>query len=147
MLVLQHSDCQFLVITGRDKSQYEDLKDIEMPDSVSLLGWTDQMAELIKLSTLVLTKAGGSTIMECIAAHKPIVINKIIPGQEEGNAELIKRYRLGIVAQTPSRISQAITTILNDYPAYQNRLARAAQPDAAHEILVFLRARLDSKNS
>ena len=40
---------------------------------------------------LVISKAGGATVQEAIAARCPMIVNQVIPGQEEGNARLIWR--------------------------------------------------------
>jgi len=48
-----------------------------------LLGWTNQMPELMMRSHLVIGKAGGATVQEAIAARCPLIINQVIPGQEE----------------------------------------------------------------
>ncbi|MEI7818525.1 MAG: glycosyltransferase [bacterium] len=138
-------DTIYLVITGRDTDLAEGLKpdNFTMPDNCIHIGWTTKMPEYIKRSSLVITKAGGSTVMECIAARKPMIINKVIPGQEEGNAELVDRYNLGAVVSKPLEIRQAIETILADPEGYTERLTKLARPDASNQILEFLRDRLD----
>lgn len=35
--------------------------------------------------------------MECIAVKRPMIITKVLPGQEEGNAETVRKYGLGDV--------------------------------------------------
>ena len=136
---------RLVVVAGRDTRLYQLLKNgaQPLPKQVLLVGWTDKMPELIKGSQLVVTKAGGSTVMECIAARKPMIINKVIPGQEEGNAELIARYHLGELAQTPIDICHAIEAILNHYESYQDALERHSRPNAAYDILAFARKRLN----
>jgi processive 1,2-diacylglycerol beta-glucosyltransferase len=62
-------------------------------DRVKVLGWTNQMPELMMSHHLVISKAGGATVQEAIAARCPMIVNQVIPGQEEGNAELIWRYQ------------------------------------------------------
>jgi len=134
----------FLIVTGRDIDLYEGLSDknFALSENCKLIAWTNQMPEIIKNSELVITKAGGSTVMECIAAKKPMIINKVIPGQEEGNAELVERYQLGAVVSNPVAIREAISTIRADLPSYTTRLAKLSQPDASAKILAFIRQRL-----
>lgn len=149
-LVSTHFPYQRLVVvTGRDTRLHQLLENSTqpLPEQVLLLGWTDKMQELIKGSQLVITKAGGSTVMECIAARKPMIINKIIPGQEEGNAELVSRYHLGEIAQTPIDVCHAIDTILNHEASYLEALGRHSRPNAAYDILAFLRKRLEDKQA
>ena len=46
------------------------------------------MPELMMSNHLVISKAGSAIVQEAIAARCPMIINQVIPGQEEGNAEL-----------------------------------------------------------
>lgn len=133
-----------VTITGRDDELYEAIRDDEiwsLPHAL-LLSWTDNMAGLIRASDIVITKAGGSTVMECVTAIKPLIINKIIPGQEEGNAELVSQYGLGKIARKSSEIVSAIREITADYPNYIKRLTEQSRPTAATDILTFVQQRL-----
>ncbi len=135
-----------IVVAGRDNELYEALKDDAMwklPHSL-LLGWTNDMPQLLRGSQAVITKAGGSTVMECIAAEKPLIINKIIPGQEEGNAEFVQIARLGLIATKPAEIAAGLQTIFSHYQEYEQRLSQESRPTAAHDILAFIQARLDA---
>ena len=55
-------------------------------------------------SHLLISKAGGATVQETIAASCPMIINQIVPGQEAGNAQLIRETRSGVIATTPDEI-------------------------------------------
>ncbi|HRY91697.1 MAG TPA: glycosyltransferase [Candidatus Gracilibacteria bacterium] len=76
-------DTNVIVITGRDeklKPKFE--KYVQNKNTIKLIGWTDQMPAYLKTCDLVITKAGGATVMECVACQKPMIITSIIPGQE-----------------------------------------------------------------
>lgn len=133
------SDYNLIIVCGRDKEIKDKLNEVINKDNTALIGWTEDMPEYIKSSDIVVTKAGGATIMECIAAEKPMVITSTIPGQEEGNAELIKRHQLGIViAATAMSISESIEFIRRNYPLYQRNLKKHSKPDAAFKIAEFI---------
>lgn len=145
-ILSNYPDHTLLVITGRDKELYRQLKKDTIwsaPHSY-LMSWTQQMPQLIKSSDIVITKAGGSTVMECISAKKPIIINKIIPGQEEGNAELVERFALGQIANKTKDIITALNDIYKEYADYQTRLQAFSKPQASHVILDFLSKRLSN---
>ncbi|MEZ5326732.1 MAG: hypothetical protein R3F19_16925 [Verrucomicrobiales bacterium] len=55
---------------------------------VAVLGWCTNIPHLMATHDFILTKAGGATTHECLASGIPMGINYIVPGQEEGNAEL-----------------------------------------------------------
>ncbi|MCS7063331.1 MAG: PHP domain-containing protein [Methylacidiphilales bacterium] len=107
-----------------------------------VLGWTDQMPRLLKTHHFVVTKAGGATIQEAIAAACPIIINQIVPGQEEGNYDLIRHLQGGILAEKPSDVARHITHALQHNAAlwsyWRSNLQKAARPDAALRIAEFI---------
>lgn len=122
------------VILGRNKTAIEYLGSKLSANNIKLTGWTDDIAQKLAVSHIVISKAGGSTTQECIAMKKPMVINKIIPGQEEGNVKLIEKHRVGIVATKPEDAKKACLKIIKDYPAYQKRLNELSHKDSAEEI-------------
>jgi UDP-N-acetylglucosamine:LPS N-acetylglucosamine transferase len=130
-------DAQVIVVTGRDKILYDKLKTNFGP-TIHLVDWTNEMPKFILASDLIITKAGGSTVMECIGAQKPVIICKIIPGQEEGNAEYITKHHLGVVALEPDMIGHAAQKILTHQGIYKRNLKQATQPNAALTIAKFL---------
>ena len=55
------------------------------PDRFKVLGFTTEMADLMRISTLFVGKPGGLSSSECMAAGLPMVIINPIPGQEVRN--------------------------------------------------------------
>jgi processive 1,2-diacylglycerol beta-glucosyltransferase len=68
-----------------------------------VLGWTDKIPELMLSSHVVVSKAGGATTHECVAAGVPMIITQVIPGQEAGNARLIVDHGAGAYGLTPTQ--------------------------------------------
>ncbi len=139
-------DTQIVAITGRDEPLYNKLKTNFGP-TIKLIGWTEKMPQFILASDLVITKAGGSTVMECLGAIKPVIICKIIPGQEEGNAEYITKHHLGIVALEPEMIAHAAHKILDNMPSYCKSLNKVAIPQASLSIASFLLDLIENNQS
>lgn len=128
-----------IVISGRDSKLLPKLQKYTAQNNVKVYGWTDKMPQFIQSSDLVISKAGGATVMECIAAGKPMIITSIIPGQETGNAELIKRYHLGIIADTPkSDILESVEFIRKNYKTYIKNISKQSKPAAALNVADFL---------
>lgn len=136
--ILSKDKFNLAVICGRDKELYKKLLPHQRDKNFHLVGWTDAMPSYMLASDIIITKAGGSTIQECIAAHKPVVINQIIPGQEQGNALYVEKNQLGIVALTNPEIINAIKQINDHYKAYLKNLKVVANPDAAGQIAEYL---------
>ncbi len=80
---------------------------------VEILGWTNRMPELLMSHHLVITKAGGATVQEAIAARTPVIISQVVPGQEEGNARLIVENECGCIAPDPEAILEALNSAFN----------------------------------
>ncbi len=74
----------------------------------TVLGWTDQIPRLLLTHHAVVSKAGGATVQEAIAARCPMIVNQIVPGQEEGNYELLRRHGIGAFAATPEAVRDAL---------------------------------------
>ena len=127
--------CNIIVITGRDRESESKLRPYGLYENVKIIGWTDKMPAYIMASDIVLTKSGGATVMECIAAAKPMIITSTIAGWEQGNAELIRQNKLGIVEPKRNQnISKSIQTIQKSYKMYQKNLKKISNPGAALAI-------------
>ena len=66
-----------------------------------------ELPQLLRSSHLLISKAGGAITQEAIAAGCPIIVNQIVPGQEEGNARLIADNAAGTVAISNSEVVAA----------------------------------------
>ena len=102
---------------------------------LQLLGWTNQMPELLARSHLVIGKAGGAVVQEAMAARCPIIVNQVIPGQEEGNARLVEELGIGVVAEGRKEVARRVREALANggelWRQWRRRIERASRPDAA----------------
>lgn len=139
-LVREPKDYNVIVIMGKNVKLKAKLDVFAQDKNVRIMGWTDDLPYFINVADLVMTKPGGATTMECIGAKKPMLITQIIPGQEEGNAELIKRHKLGIIsAEKSSLIRKNIATIRQNQAKYEKNLAKLSKPEAALDIARFIK--------
>lgn len=132
---------QILVICGKYENVYQELSKRKYFPSTRIFSWVDNMANYLRAADLIVTKAGGAIVTECLAAGKPIIITQITPGQEEGNAELIKRHELGFVETEPDKIVSLIVKLVNSpekIKELQNRVRNFSLPDAAYQIATFI---------
>lgn len=60
--------------------------------------FTPQIAPYMAAADIVMGKAGPNVLFESVTLGKPFLATTFLPGQEEGNLELIRRYGLGWVA-------------------------------------------------
>jgi processive 1,2-diacylglycerol beta-glucosyltransferase len=80
----------------------------KLPHPFRVEGWMKDLPERIAASHLIVAKAGGATVQECLAAGTPLVMSQIIPGQEEGNALLLNRSESGCAATSPLEIAASV---------------------------------------
>jgi processive 1,2-diacylglycerol beta-glucosyltransferase len=114
----------------------------ETGSSFEIVGWTDQLPRMMSESHLLISKAGGATTQEAIAAKCPMIVNQIVPGQEEGNARLIAETNCGVIATDSSAIlkatAQAFAHDLQTWREWSANIARLSRPRAALEIASLL---------
>ncbi len=107
-----------------------------LPDGrVDIIGWTTRIPELLRTHDVVICKAGGAILHEVLAARIPAVIDYVVPGQEEGNAEMLLSRNCALRTETAQATGEAVAKILAD-EGRLGRLMRAnmlpiSVPDAA----------------
>lgn len=108
------------------------------PASCEILGWTDRIPELLMTHHLALGKAGGATTQESINALCPLLVNQIVPGQEEGNFELLRRAGSGALTESPASVVDMVHAAFEHdallWLQWRANLRRLARPAAARDI-------------
>ena len=120
---------QLVIIAGRNQALQKKLQTVvknQNLQSVSVLGWTDQTADYIRAADLVITKPGGLTTSECLAAKAPLLLISPIPGHEEGNARYLEKLEVAIFPRKISEIGPEVEKIL----AGKNQLKVQEKPAA-----------------
>lgn len=137
---LKRLNKQVVIICGRNKRVLRPLSWLfAQSQNITIVGWTDRMPEYITAADVVVTKAGGSTVMECLALRRPLIVNRVIPGQEEGNAKLIERNKLGFIEYRPKAIARKAATVLNNRENFARQLDKyQADPGAARKVADFI---------
>jgi UDP-N-acetylglucosamine:LPS N-acetylglucosamine transferase len=147
-VIYENRDYNVIVVTGRNDTLMPRIEHLKFEKNVAILGWTTNVPQLMLSSDLIITKAGGATVMECIAAKKPMIITQVIPGQEEGNAELIKKHNLGIILEKGKKgitnLNDHIKNIRKDYAKYETALKMQSKPKAALQIAKLIVSELES---
>lgn len=125
------------VTAGRDEALLAAVRRCAGPRA-RVVGWTDRLPELMLEHDLVLTKAGGATTHECIAANLPMVFTQVIPGQEAGNARLVVEAGGGMMGVGPRRAAEAVRRLFaHDRSAWRScklALARLGDPGGAERV-------------
>jgi UDP-N-acetylglucosamine:LPS N-acetylglucosamine transferase len=138
--LLKIADVELTVTTGRNAALKAKLEHrlLEYGNRVRILGWTNQMPQLLMSHHLLIGKAGGATVQETIAAACPMIINQVIPGQEEGNARLIEMLGGGLVARNikeiPELVEKAFADGARQWLKWRTNLQKISRADSAARI-------------
>jgi processive 1,2-diacylglycerol beta-glucosyltransferase len=136
-------DMQVVAIAGKNKrlrASFERLA-ANADKKTYVFGYTERMAEFMKMADVVVTKPGGLTTTECIVSNVPIVAVSPIPGQEEQNAGYLVNSGQGLWAHKDENPADLVKELLesplrmSQIKAMQKELAR---PDAARAICRIL---------
>lgn len=142
--ILEACSASLTVCVGRDLALRQTIESVasDYPGRVELLGWTDEMPRMMMSHNLVITKAGGATVQEALAACCPLIINQVVPGQEEGNWELIRRIEGGALASSPQEVASWTQKALADNAAlakrWRDNLCAVCRADSSLQIAKHL---------
>lgn len=81
---------------------------------LTLHGWSNEIPELMMASHVVISKAGGATTQEAIAALTPMLVTHIVPGQEEGNFLLLKKYGAGFHTPDATQVIEVLDRLFDN---------------------------------
>ena len=119
-LLQASSEVHVTIVLGKNiRLLYTRAKEIqrEFPGRVKLIGWTRRVPSLLNTHHLVVGKAGGATVHEAIAAQCPMIVYHLVPGQEEGNLQLLEILGAGRLAENPAQITAIMRDLLRDRAA------------------------------
>jgi processive 1,2-diacylglycerol beta-glucosyltransferase len=118
---------QVIIVCGKNKKLYQSLEEVIAQGRNLMLRFefVDNVEELMTISDLIITKAGGLTVSEALTKHLPLVIYKPIPGQEEENAHFIQRIGAGCVADNEAELGQLLNRFLR-HPEEIEKMRRKA---------------------
>jgi processive 1,2-diacylglycerol beta-glucosyltransferase len=145
--ILDHHDwpTELTIVLGRNvRKLYRRAREIKdaYPGRVRIKGWSRRVPELLCSHHLVVGKAGGATVHEALAARCPMLIHHLVPGQEEGNLQLLQTIGAGGLAETEESLASSLRDLLSDQAALWRRqkrqLNRHARPQAAISAANFL---------
>lgn len=102
-----------IFITGKDSERKRQLEELTKDNTnFNILGFTNQVAALMKTTDLLITKPGGLTVTEALATATPLLLFSPIPGIEEDNARFLEMNNLGYWARNKHQLNELITVFL-----------------------------------
>jgi len=118
---------QTIVICGKNEEAQAQVRNVVGEDNrlFKVLGYTNRMHDLMKISDLFIGKPGGLTTAECLACSLPMVIITPIPGQEERNSDHLLEDGVAVRCNELTTIAFKIDRLLDD-PTRLERMRQSA---------------------
>ncbi len=129
---------QLAVVTGDDEELLHDVRAINWQIPTHLYGYVDDLPLRLRAADAVITKAGGLTVAESLAAGAPLFIIQSMPMHEQGNAAYVVAGGAGLRAENPADLVDALRgTLANDchlLSAMADNARRLGRPRAAYDV-------------
>ena len=111
-------DLQIIVITGRNETLKEKLeKSLEkytIDKNISILGFTQDMNDILSAVDIIVSKPGGLTTTECLLKELPMIIPYYIPGQEEENMDFLSNCGAALRTSKKFTISVLLKVLIDN---------------------------------
>jgi processive 1,2-diacylglycerol beta-glucosyltransferase len=80
-------------------------------DKIIIFGMAKDMDELMRVSDVLISKAGGITVSEATACALPIIMFRPYPGQEIYNRDYLINHNAGFLANKPKDVYEQVKSI------------------------------------
>jgi len=114
---------------------------------VVLFGFTDKVPQLMAVSDLMITKAGGISTTEAVNMKLPMVLYGSIPGQETWNENMLVSHGAAEKADKVKSIPGIVDRILSSdevYGTFREGLKLVRKSDAAKCIVDTVMSEIDA---
>lgn len=137
-----------IAIAGHDARVHRRLARIDSCGNVNLgvLGWTEDVASLMREASVLVTKPGGVTLAEAARCGLPVVMFGGIPGPETVNAQRLVNAGAGLLTQSAEEAALKVEELLLDderRASLSLRSRQLARPLAASKIADLALNRLE----
>lgn len=138
------NEFQIIAIAGKNKKLYTEFQNQAKKSNkvIKVFGFVDNMEEIMAISDIAISKAGGLTVSECLALDLPLIISHPFPGQEEANTRYLLNNQAAFIAEKPEEIISIIKRVLNNQDILANvreNMQKIAKPNAALEIVKLIK--------
>jgi 1,2-diacylglycerol 3-beta-galactosyltransferase len=105
-----------VVVTGRNEALRGKLTELapSLPAPMTILGYCNNIPDLMRAADLLVTKAGPGTIAEANVTEVPVVVYDYVPGQERGNLDYVRSNGIGVVALTTADVVRSVRRVVQN---------------------------------
>lgn len=133
-------DIQIVAVAGKSEKNQNQFKNLAQSSNknVVILGYTNQVPELMQIADFVISKPGGLTTTEILVSQVPFLIINPVPGQEEENANFLTNNGAAARIWDVKRAEPFIEQFISDSFRIENMKAmqkHIAKPNSTKEIV------------
>jgi 1,2-diacylglycerol 3-beta-galactosyltransferase len=129
---------QLIVVCGRNEKLRRRLARVNFPNRALVLGFVDNMPDLMRGADLLVSKAGPGAIGEALATEVPILLTSYLPGQETANVTFVTESGLGLYTPKPEQLLEAVQELAQPdserWRSMSERAAEISRPYASLDI-------------
>ena len=127
-----------VIVAGADARLAEDIREITAHTPIRTFGHVANVRQLMAAADVLVSKAGGMTLAEAMAAELPLVTYGSLPGQERRNERFASRAGVALAARSPAELAAALQRALGDSGVRERlraRMRRLGRPDASRRVV------------
>src|SRR5262245_951672 len=131
---------QAVVVTGREEALESRLRELAVgrESRIKIFGYVDNVRQIMAAADFLVTKAGGLTLGEAMAADLPVICFGSLPGQEARNERFAAMAGVALVAGSGAQLQRVIVAALRDPVLLRNmreRIRLYRRPQAASRVV------------
>lgn len=153
--LFKDKDYEVVFVTG--KNYYEEYKKIKVSNNVKIVGYLDNMLQVLKNTNLIISRAGATSIAEITALGIPSILIPspyVTHNHQLKNAKSLEKKEATVIIEEDeyeeSLLVSTIDTILNDKEKYielkENTLSLGVK-DSATKIYEILKKLINGDNN
>jgi processive 1,2-diacylglycerol beta-glucosyltransferase len=130
---------QLIVVSGRNAKLQAEVQQAASPlgPGCLVLGFVENLHEVMDAADLVVTKPGGLSTSESLAKGIPLMLVDPIPGQEQRNSDYLLEHGAAVRLHDIADAAEKVERVLSDAPRWarlKENASRLGSPHAAREI-------------
>jgi len=149
-LLKVNNPMNIIACIGKNEKSRKDLAKLSIPPHISLsvVGFTDRIADYMAISDLFISKSGTLSVSEALYMNLPLLLDAtsaLLPW-EEFNHQFIKKHGFGDSIKKYRHIAPLITTITgnsNQLEIYKNNIQNLEKKNCSLEAVKLIERMLE----
>lgn len=148
-LVKSNLNYNIIIVTGNNAKLRNKLKEIKknyQNDNIKILGYINNVPELLNIADLVITKPGGATVTECLYFNVPMMFIGRQSGQEKANSRYLEKQKCAQKIDNVNIMIKQIDKLLKNekrLEKYKNNIKKINKNDAMIKLFELINGLLE----